>query len=101
MHVAVLGIGVLGRAVAERLRATGHSVTVYNRTWTKVQSLQPLGITVAAIPSDALGMTDCTLLFLSDAAAIRSVLLDGGNHVDGTNHYPNGDDWSGGEPRSP
>jgi len=78
MHVAVLGIGVLGRAVAERLYRTGHTVTVYNRTRLKAQSLQPLGITVAATPSDALGTTDCALLFLTDAAAIRSVLLNGG-----------------------
>jgi len=77
MHVAVLGIGVLGRAVAERLHRTGHSVTVYNRSPLKAQSLQPLGITVAATPSDALGTTDCALLFLTDAAAIRSVLLNG------------------------
>src|SRR5215207_5730777 len=78
MHVAVVGIGVLGRAVAERLHRTGHSVTVYNRTRPKAQSLQPLGITVATTVSDALRTTDCALLFLTDAAAIRSVLFNGG-----------------------
>jgi len=77
MHVAVLGIGVLGRAVAERLRATGHSVTAYNRTRARAESLASLGISIADTPSQAIEHADCTLLFLTDAPAIRSLLLEG------------------------
>jgi len=75
MNVAVLGIGVLGRAVAERLQATCHRVTVYNRTRTKTDSLRALGIDVATSAAHAIKQADCTLLFLADAAAIRSVVL--------------------------
>jgi len=32
MTVALLGTGLLGRAIAERLRATHHPVIAYNRT---------------------------------------------------------------------
>lgn len=74
MNVAVLGIGVLGRAVAERLQATGHRVTVYNRTKAKTEPLQSLGINVATSAAQAITQADCTLLFLADAAAIRSVV---------------------------
>jgi 3-hydroxyisobutyrate dehydrogenase len=75
MHVAVLGIGVLGRAVAERLKATGHAVTVYNRTAAKAEPLRSLGLTLTNSPEQAIRAADCTLLFLADAAAIESLVL--------------------------
>ena len=37
MQVALLGTGLLGRAVAERLQSTGHDVTVYNRSSDKTR----------------------------------------------------------------
>lgn len=76
MHVAVIGIGVLGRAVAERLQAGGHRVTAYNRTVAKAEPLRALGITVAESAAGAISAADCTLLFLSDAAAIQSLLFN-------------------------
>lgn len=75
MRVAILGIGLLGRAVAERLHDSGHAVTVYNRTVSKTDTLLARGITVTETADAAVASTDCTLLFLTDAAAIRSVLF--------------------------
>jgi 3-hydroxyisobutyrate dehydrogenase len=72
---AVIGTGLLGRAIAERLHAVGGSVTVYNRTPSKTLPLQALGITVVGRADKAIAQVDCSLLLLSDAAAIRSVLL--------------------------
>lgn len=82
MRVAIVGIGLLGRAVAERLHESGHAVTVYNRTASKTDPLRAHGITVAATAADAVASTDCTLLFLTDAAAIRSVLFPPVSPVD-------------------
>ena len=39
MTIALLGTGLLGRAIAERLQSVGHTVKVYNRTTTKALSL--------------------------------------------------------------
>lgn len=75
MRVAIVGIGLLGRAVAERLHNSGHAVTVYNRTVSKTDPLRAYGITVAATADDAVASTDCTLLFLTDATAIHAVLF--------------------------
>jgi 3-hydroxyisobutyrate dehydrogenase len=75
MRVAVLGIGILGRAVAERLQAAGHTVMAYNRTRETAEPLQSLGIELARSPAHALQRTDCALLFLADAPAIRSSIL--------------------------
>ena len=73
--IALLGTGLLGRAVAERLHDAGHTVIAFNRTATKALPLQRHGIAVVNTADLALSQTDCALLFLTDAAAIRSTLL--------------------------
>jgi 3-hydroxyisobutyrate dehydrogenase len=75
MTIALLGTGLLGRAIAERLQSVGHTVTVYNRTTTKALPLQACGITVVTRPDQAMIQADCVVLVLADAAAIRAVLL--------------------------
>jgi 3-hydroxyisobutyrate dehydrogenase len=75
MTIALLGTGLLGRAIAERLQSVGHIVTVYNRTATKALPLQASGITVVTRPEQAIAQADCVVLMLADAAAIRAVLL--------------------------
>jgi 3-hydroxyisobutyrate dehydrogenase len=75
MTIALLGAGLLGRAIAERLQSVGHTVTVYNRTTTKALPLQACGITVVTRPDQAMIQADCVVLTLADAAAIRTVLL--------------------------
>ncbi|MDO9119311.1 MAG: NAD(P)-dependent oxidoreductase [Nitrospira sp.] len=82
MRVAIVGIGLLGRAVAERLHNSGHAVTVHNRTASKTDPLRAQGITVAATVDDAVASTDCTLLFLTDATAIHAVLFPPTGPVD-------------------
>jgi 3-hydroxyisobutyrate dehydrogenase len=73
--LALLGTGLLGGAIAERLQTTGHSVIAYNRTSAKALPLQALGIAVASDPETAVTEADPVLLVLADAAAIRSVLF--------------------------
>jgi 3-hydroxyisobutyrate dehydrogenase len=75
MTIALLGTGLLGRAIAERLQAIGHTVLVYNRTAAKALPLQAHGIAVLGTPELAVAQADYVLLLLTDAAAIRSVLL--------------------------
>ena len=75
MNVALLGTGLLGRAIAERLQTVGHRVVAYNRTAAKALPLQSLGVTVVGTPELAVAQADLIFLVLSDAAAIRSVLL--------------------------
>lgn len=75
LTIALLGTGLLGRAIAERLQSVGHQVTVYNRTTAKALPLQACGITVATQPEQAMAQADCVILMLADAAAIHAVLL--------------------------
>jgi 3-hydroxyisobutyrate dehydrogenase len=73
--IAVLGTGLLGRAIAERLYAVGHPLVAFNRTPAKALPLQTQGIAVVGAPELALSQAECALLLLTDAAAIRAVLF--------------------------
>ena len=75
MRVTVVGTGLLGRAVAERLHQSGRSVTVYNRTRSKAEPLRKLGLTIAGSCEEAVEAAGAVILLLADAPAIRSVLL--------------------------
>ncbi len=76
MNVALLGTGLLGQAVAERLHARGHSLSAYNRSLEKTVSLRQRGIRITSIAEQAMSTADVVLLLLSDASAIRAVLFD-------------------------
>jgi len=75
LTLALLGTGLLGRAIAERLQAVGHTVIAYNRTAAKALPLQAQGITVVGTSELAVTEAQCVILLLTDAAAIRSVLF--------------------------
>lgn len=75
VNVGILGTGLMGQPMAQRLVESGFSVTAYNRTPSKLEPLQSLGIRIAATPREVLETCDCVILMLTDAAAIRSLLL--------------------------
>jgi len=76
MHITLLGTGLLGAAVSERLLAQGHTLSVWNRNPAKTTPLHEQGAQCAATPAAALQASDITLLFLADRAAIESALLN-------------------------
>jgi len=73
-NVAFLGTGLLGGAMAERMLAQGHRVTVWNRTMAKARALEPLGARVADDPRQAIDGADRIHLALADDAAVDQVL---------------------------
>jgi 3-hydroxyisobutyrate dehydrogenase-like beta-hydroxyacid dehydrogenase len=52
LPVSVIGIGIMGTAIATRLLACGHAVTLCGRTPAKLAPLETLGATCAASPAD-------------------------------------------------
>ena len=75
--VAFLGTGLMGRPMIRRLVQAGHPVVAWNRTASKAEPLRELGVRVAATAADAVTRAQVVVLMLTDAAAIRAVLLDG------------------------
>ncbi len=75
--VAFLGTGLMGRPMIRRLVQAGHPVVAWNRTASKAEPLRALGVRVAATAADAVTRAQVVMLMLTDAPAIRAVLLDG------------------------
>lgn len=68
MRVAVLGMGGLGRSLAERARRYGHDVLVWNRTPGKAGEF-----TAAASAAAAVDHANAVLVVVRDDAAVRQV----------------------------
>jgi 3-hydroxyisobutyrate dehydrogenase len=73
--VGLLGTGLLGAAIAERLHATRHTVFAYNRTIVRALPLQSLGVTVLRHPEEVIVRSDVIVVVLADTVAIQEVLL--------------------------
>ncbi|MBO0855303.1 MAG: NAD(P)-dependent oxidoreductase [Nocardia sp.] len=76
MHIAVLGMGRMGVALAGRLLADGHRITIWNRTKGRAAQLESRGASEAATVSEAVSGVDAVITILSDDAAVRAVALD-------------------------
>jgi 3-hydroxyisobutyrate dehydrogenase len=74
MQIAILGGGLMGQAMTERLIAEGQTVTVFNRSLDKVQSLSDLGAATTDNAEKAVSNAQTVILLLSDADAINDVL---------------------------
>ena len=73
-HIAFLGTGLIGRAMAERALEQGHAVAVWNRTRAKAEPLAALGARVCDTASDAVRAATRVHLIVSDDAAVDDVL---------------------------
>lgn len=73
-HVAFLGTGRLGSGMVEAMRRRGAAVTVWNRTERKARALEPLGVTVAATPADAVTGADRVHMTLPDDTIVDSIV---------------------------
>ena len=74
MEIGVIGLGHMGAALAARLIAAGHTVTVYNRTPSKARPLLDLGATLAHDPEGA-ARGDLVITMLSGDEALESVVF--------------------------
>jgi 3-hydroxyisobutyrate dehydrogenase-like beta-hydroxyacid dehydrogenase len=76
MRVAILGTGKMGGAMARRLKAEGHALTLWNRTRERAEAL---GVgSVAATPAEAVENAEIVISMLTDAAAVRAAYLGEG-----------------------
>lgn len=78
MKIAVLGLGLMGAAIAQRLRRQGLDVIGWNRTLHKARSLSDQGVATVTTAAEAIGRAQVVVLLLSDAAAIAETLFSPG-----------------------
>lgn len=73
MHIAVLGLGLMGLAIAERLRASEDILSGWNRSAARIPAAVDLGIE-ASTDLAVLENAEVLILTLSDAEAIRKTI---------------------------
>ncbi|MEU4229657.1 NAD(P)-binding domain-containing protein [Nonomuraea sp. NPDC026600] len=71
MRISILGLGLMGQALARTLVQAGHSVTVWNRTEGKADGL---GATSVATAAEAVEASPLVIVCVLDYAAVREVL---------------------------
>src|SRR4051812_49002616 len=83
MKVALIGLGAMGGAIADRLLAQGVSLTVWNRTGDRAAGPAARGALVAGTPAGAAASAQTVLLSLSDEDAVEEVVFGRDGVVDG------------------
>jgi 3-hydroxyisobutyrate dehydrogenase len=75
MHIGIAGTGKMGTAIGKRLLATGHRLTVWNRTPERARELIDLGAALADSPRDLAGQVDAVITMLTNESALDQVYL--------------------------
>jgi len=78
VRIAFLGVGLMGAPMAARLAVAGFDVRVWNRSPEKAESLRDRAVLPCATPAEACAGAAIVCLCLTDAAAVRAVMLEAG-----------------------
>lgn len=77
MHIAIAGTGKMGSAMARRLLALGHQVSVWNRTAERAKPLVDAGCSLVTELATLPAGTDAVITMLTDDAALDQVYAGG------------------------
>lgn len=75
MHIGFIGLGIMGRPMAEHLLKAGYRLTVFNRTASKTKSLVAQGAEVANSPAELAVSCDVIITMVPDTADVEEVLF--------------------------
>ena len=73
-HIAFIGTGLLGSALAEAAAKRGDRVTAWNRTIEKARALRKFGVHAGDTPADAVHGAERVHLVLKDDAVVEQVV---------------------------
>lgn len=72
--VGLIGLGLMGRPMGQNLLKAGFSLTVWNRTESRADSLVAAGAKLAKSPADVAAAADVLITIVSDPPALEEVL---------------------------
>jgi 3-hydroxyisobutyrate dehydrogenase-like beta-hydroxyacid dehydrogenase len=72
--VGLIGLGLMGRPMGLNLLKAGYSLTVWNRTASRAESLVAAGAKLAGSPRDVAADSDLLITIVSDPPALEGVL---------------------------
>lgn len=83
--IGIIGLGMLGNAVALHLMDSGYEVTAYNRTKGKSVELKDKGATIVESPKEVAKNSELVIIVVKDAYAVKQISFDDNGIVNG-NH---------------
>src|SRR5581483_11070121 len=72
-RVSILGLGLMGSAIAERLEGAGRELAVWNRSPAKSEPFAARGVRVLEAPEEAWDHAPVAITMLADGAALEAV----------------------------
>lgn len=72
--VGLIGLGLMGRPMGLNLLKAGYSLTVWNRTASRAESLVAAGAKLASSPREVAAASDVLITIVSDPPALEGVL---------------------------
>jgi 3-hydroxyisobutyrate dehydrogenase len=74
MEIGLMGTGLMGLPMAQRLVNESWSLIAYNRTTEKLEPLREMGVAIAPAPDVLIRAVDCVVVMVSNATAIQELL---------------------------
>ncbi len=81
--VGVIGLGMLGNAVAEHLFDSGFQVSAYNRTKEKTVNLKNKGVKIFTSPKDIAINSELVIIIVKDAKAVKEISFGKNGIIEG------------------
>ena len=85
MKIGIIGLGMLGNAVALHLIDSGFEVTVYNRTREKTLQLKEKGAKISTSPKEIAENSELVIIIVKDANAVNQISFEKNGIIEG-NH---------------
>ena len=73
--IGIIGLGMLGNAVASHLIDSGFEVSVYNRTKEKALQLKETGAKILASPKEIAENSELVIIIVKDANAVKQICI--------------------------
>lgn len=82
-RIGFIGLGIMGRSMSQNLLKAGFQVAVYNRSKPPVDLLVSKGASAAPSPKALAERSDVVITMVTDAEAVKGVVLGKGGVVEG------------------
>jgi 3-hydroxyisobutyrate dehydrogenase len=83
LNVGFVGLGIMGRPMAQKLLKAGFELTVYNRSRPPVDLMIASGASAATSPKAVAERSDVVITMVTDSEAVKEVVLGQGGVLEG------------------
>ena len=81
-RIGLIGLGIMGRPMAQNLLKAGYPLTVYNRSRGPAESLAAMGAAIAGSPREVAAVSDVVITMVTDTPDVEQVILGPGGVIE-------------------